>query len=76
MEIRMASKATRIDFVEMIAQEVSSGIEQALGYWLGRIEVEVIDRSLTASQRVDAVAEILQEYKALSGREEVGCASA
>ena len=36
----MASKATRNDFIEMVAQEVSSGIEQALGYWLGRIEVE------------------------------------
>lgn len=60
----------------MIAEEVSSGIEQALGYWLGRIEVEVIDRSLTASQRIDAIAGILQEYKVLSGREEVGCASA
>lgn len=72
----MASKATRSDFVEMVAEEVSSGIEQALGYWLGRIEIEVIDRSLTASQRVNAIAEILQEYKVLSGREEVGCASA
>lgn len=72
----MANKATGRDFVSMIAEEVSSGIEQALGYWLGRIEVEVIDRSLTASQRIDAIAGILQEYKVLSGREEVGCASA
>lgn len=72
----MANKATRSDFVEMIAQEISSGIGQALGYWLGRIEVELIDRRLTASQRIDAIEGILQEYEFLSGREEVGCASA
>jgi hypothetical protein len=72
----MASRASNRDFVEMIAQEVSSGIEQALRYWLGRIEVEAIDRNLTAAQRIDAIEGILKEYKFLSGLEEVGCASA
>ena len=71
----MANKATRGDFVAMVAEEISSGIEQGLGYWLGRIEIEVIDRSLTASERVDAIAGILQEYKLLSGQEGVGCAA-
>lgn len=72
----MASRATSSDFVEMVAQEVTSGIEHALRYWLGRIEVEVIDHSLTASQRIDAIEGILHEYKVLNRREEAGCASA
>ena len=59
----MANQATRDDFVEMVAQEVSSGIGRALDYWLGRIEIELIDRSLTASQRIGAIEDILQEYK-------------
>jgi hypothetical protein len=72
----MASRATQTDFVDMVAEEVSSGIDRALGYWLGRIEQEVVDRSLTTSQRIDAIENILQEYKVRSGRADVGCASA
>ena len=72
----MASRATQTDFVDMVAEEVSLGIDRALGYWLGRIELEVVDRSLTTSQRIDAIENILQEYKVRSGRAEVGCASA
>ena len=72
----MASRATQTDFVDMVAEEVSSGIDRALGYWLGRIELEVVDRSLTTSQRIDAIENILQEYKVRSGRAHVDCASA
>ena len=72
----MASRATQTDFVDMVAAEVSSGIDRALGYWLGRIELEVVDHSLTTSQRIDAIENILQEYKVRSGRADVGYASA
>jgi hypothetical protein len=72
----MASRATQSDFVDMIAEEVSSGIDRALGYGLGRIELEVVDRSLTTSQRIDAIENILQEYKVRSGRADIACASA
>ena len=72
----MARRATQTDFVDTVAEEVSSGIDRALGYWLGRIELEVVDRSLTTSQRIDAIENILQEYKVRSGRAGVGCASA
>jgi hypothetical protein len=72
----MASRATQTDFVDMVAEEVSSGIDRALGYWLCRIELEVVDRSLTTSQRIDAIENILQEYKVRSGRADVSCASA
>ena len=64
----MAQKATLSNFVETVAEEVSSGIDRALGYWLGRIELELIDHSLTVSQRMDAIEGILYEYKMLSGR--------
>ncbi len=57
----MARTATPGDFVQIVAEEVSSGIDRAVGYWLGRIELEVVDRSLTTSQRVEAIKGILQE---------------
>lgn len=63
----MASSASEGVFVTIIAEELSSGIERALNYWLGRIELEVVDRSLTTSQRIAAIEGILSEYKAGSG---------
>jgi hypothetical protein len=58
----MASRVTR-DFIAIVATEMASGIDCALRYWLGRIELEVIDRSLTAEQRLCAIEQILTEYK-------------
>lgn len=72
----MAGSSTRTDFVSMVAQEISSGIDRALQYWLGRIELEVLDRSLSTEERMDAIEEILTEYKVRSGKTEFGCASA
>ena len=72
----MASKATRADFVDMVAEEVSSGIDRALRYWLGRIELEVVDRSLSTSDRIYAVEQILREYKDATGITPLGFASA
>ena len=72
----MAGSSTRTDFVSMVAEEISSGIDRALQYWLGRIELEVVDRSLSTAERIDAIEEILTEYKIRSGKAEFGCASA
>lgn len=72
----MAGSISRTDFVSVVAQEISSGIDRALQYWLGRIEVEVVDRSLTTDERLDAIEGILTEYKMRSGKAELGCASA
>ena len=72
----MAGSSTRTDFVSMVAEEISSGIDRALQYWLGRIELEVVDRSLSTDERIDAIEQILTEYKMRSGKAEFGCASA
>lgn len=72
----MASLATKSDFVSLIAEEVAAGIDRALGYWLGRIELEVVDSSLTTSDRLHAIERILNEYKHASGMAEAGRASA
>ena len=61
----MATTAISGDFVNIVAQEMAGGIERALGYWLGRIEIETIDRSLTPAERLAAIQGILDEYKDL-----------
>jgi hypothetical protein len=72
----MAGSSTRTDFVSIVAEEISSGIDRALQYWLGRIELEVVDRSLSTDERMYAIEQILTEYKMRSGKAEFGCASA
>lgn len=65
----MASMARTQDLVSAVAEEVSSGIDRALRYWLGRIELEVIDGSLTTAERLFAIEQILHEYKFQDARE-------
>lgn len=64
----MASTAMSADFVSIVAEEMASGIDSALRYWLGRIELEVVDRSLTTAERISAIEQIIEEYKALTDR--------
>jgi hypothetical protein len=72
----MASTATRSDFVSLVAQEIASGIDHALDYWLGRIEMELVDAKLTTPERLRAVELILREYKEATGKIQLSCASA
>ena len=72
----MARAATNDDFVLMVAQEVSAGIERGLNYWMGRIELEVVDRSLSAAERIYAIEQILEEYRDAINGTPFGCAPA
>lgn len=51
------------DFVGIVAREISSGIDRALAYWLGRIELELVDASFTTVQKMAAIEAIIREYK-------------
>ena len=72
----MLNSQSKRDFVSIVAHEISSGIERALAYWLGRIEVELVDRSLTEAQREAAIESILREYKQCRGQDQMGLVSA
>jgi len=75
-KFEMMNAAVQRDFVSTVAQEISSGIDRALAYWLGRIEVELVDRSITAAQREAAIEAILREYKESRSHHEFETASA
>jgi hypothetical protein len=70
----MSHAANNNEFVNLIAGEISSGIDRALGFWLGRIELELIDGSFTIAQRLAAIEAIVHEYKQCSGQEELASA--
>jgi hypothetical protein len=60
----------------MIAHEVVSGIDEAVGYWLGRIEQEIVGRGLSAEQQLRAVELVIREYKQATGKMPFQCTEA
>ena len=72
----MASTATRSDFVSLVAEEIAFGIDHAVDYWLGRIDMELVDAKLTAIERIHAIEHIVREYKEATGKTQLSCASA
>lgn len=56
-------------FVDVVAAEMAQGVEAAVERWLAQIERALTDRELTTLGRLNAVQEILHDYKRLTGKE-------
>jgi hypothetical protein len=56
------------DLVDVIASEMSVGVERAVECWMLEIEQALTDIHLTSLGRLNAVCEILNEYKYLTGK--------
>lgn len=72
----MVSSKAQTAFVSLVAEEIVCGIDNAVEYWLGRIEQELSDPSLTTLDRLQAVQRVLLEYKNETGKTHLACASA
>jgi len=64
----MAATLLATDFVNVVAAEMARGVEIAVECWLAQIERALTDRHLTTVGRLNAVREILQDYKRLTGK--------
>ncbi|HWY56381.1 MAG TPA: hypothetical protein VNZ03_18090 [Terriglobales bacterium] len=64
----MATTAILSDLVDVIASEMSVGVERAVECWMSEIEQAPTDIHLTSLGRLNAVCEILEEYKKLTGK--------
>ena len=64
----MATAAIPTDLVNVIASEMSVGVERAVECWMSEIEQALTDRHLTSLGRLNAVCEIVNEYKQLTGK--------
>jgi hypothetical protein len=67
----LASIATPTDFVDAIASEMADGVERAVECWMSQIEQALTDIHLTSLGRLNAVREILEQYKHLTGKEQL-----
>lgn len=70
------ASTTQIDVVSLIAEQIASGIEDAVAYWLGRIERELANSSLTANEQLRVIEIIVQEYKETTEKVQFRCAEA
>jgi hypothetical protein len=59
------------DFVNLVAAEISHSVEVAVECWLAQVEHALTDRNLTSLGRLQAVHEVLDDYKRLTGKEQL-----
>jgi len=64
----VATTAIPTDLVDVIAGEMAIGVERAVECWMSEIEQAVTDIHLTSLGRLNAVCEILNEYRQLTGK--------
>jgi hypothetical protein len=67
----VASVTTQPELVGLLAAEIASGIDDAVGYWLARIEREVLDPALSPAEQVREISRVLREYKEVTGKPQI-----
>jgi len=56
------------EFVSLVATEMVRGVEAAVETWLAQVELALTDRHLTSLGRLNAVHEVLENYKRYTGK--------
>jgi hypothetical protein len=64
----LASTAVPRDVVEVIAGEMASGVDRAVECWMSQIDEALTDLKLTSLGRLQAVCQIVEKYKSLTGK--------
>ena len=64
----MATTAVKQDLIRVIAEEMAFGVETAVDCWMTQIDSALSDTRLTTLGRLNAVHEIVQNYKHLTGK--------
>jgi hypothetical protein len=69
----VATQASEHDVVRVIAEEMAHGVQNAVDCWMTEIDLAVTDSTLSTLARLNAVREIIQNYKHLTGQEDLDC---
>ena len=64
----MATTAVNGELVRVIAEEMAYGVETAVECWMTQIELALADTRLTTLGRLQAVREVVENYKHLTGK--------
>ncbi len=63
-----ASAVSVEEFVEIIAAELSAGVDVAVESWMAQVDQALHDPKLTTLGRMNSVKEVLARYKSLNGK--------
>lgn len=69
----MATTAVNRELVRVIAEEMAYGVETAVECWMTQIELALADTRLTTLGRLQAVREVVENYKHLTGKVQIDC---
>jgi hypothetical protein len=64
----LATTAIPTDLVDLIAAEMSVGIERAVDCWMSQLDEVLSDVHLTTLGRLNAIRSIVDEYKYSTGK--------
>jgi hypothetical protein len=71
----LATTALNRDVVLAIAEEMAQGVQTAVDYWMIEIDLALTDSHLTTLGRLNAVRDIVENYKHLTGQGRLNCRS-
>jgi hypothetical protein len=60
--------ANRQDLIRVIAEEMADGVDTAVDCWMTQIDSALTDTRLSPLGRLNAVQEVVQNYKLLTGK--------
>lgn len=69
----MVTTAVNRELVRVIAEEMAYGVETAVECWMTQIELALADTSLSTVGRLQAVREVVENYKHLTGKVQIDC---
>lgn len=69
----MATTALNRDVILAIAEEMAHGVQTAVDCWMTEIDLALTDTHLTTLGRLNAVREIVENYKHLTGQVDLTC---
>jgi hypothetical protein len=72
----VATTIVNPELVRVIAEEMAYGVETAVEHWMVQIDEALNDMHLTTLGRLNAVREIVEDYKYLTGKLHLDCARA
>ena len=67
----MATPAIDRDFVEAIANELATSVEAAVEQWMLEFESALSDPRLTTLGRLQAIQDVVERYRYLTGKSEL-----
>jgi hypothetical protein len=59
------------EIMDVIVDEMACGVERAVECWMSEIEQALDDTRLTSLGRLNAVKEVVERYKSLTGKMEL-----